>query len=82
MEIKNDTPTDPAPVAVCARDAKPGHVYRHVTHWKEASPYLYMRTLGGSMMSLVSGKLHWNRNPSSHEWIEVEAHVTYTGDKK
>lgn len=82
MEIKNGTSTDTAPAAVSARDAKPGHVYRNATHWDEDSPTLYMRTLGGNMMSLVSGTLLRAHNPRSPKWIEVEAHVTYTGDKK
>lgn len=82
MEIKNGIPPVKAPVTVSVRDAKSGCVYRHRSQAHDAVPYLYLRTLGGSMMSLASGSFDRRADLYSHDWIEVEAHVTYTGDKK
>lgn len=82
MEIKNGVPAVNAPAAVSARDAKSGHVYRHRSHVYDAAPYLFLRTMGGGMMSLTSGAFARPHDSHSRDWIEVEAHVTYTGDKK
>lgn len=82
MEIKNGMPAVNTPAAVSAHDAKPGHVYRHRSHVYDSAPYLYLRTMGGGMMTLDCGAFDRSHDEHSRDWIEVEAHVTYMGDKK